>query len=84
MIGVHSGFSSYSSYGFHVSSAPVHGLSPAAPVISRRVSHPETPVQPVQAAPPVTVEASGNVDFVRRGADPAELAVRMRIQHAET
>lgn len=42
------------------------------------------PVQPVEQAKPVSTNASGNVDFpilVRQGADPAEMAVRMRIRY---
>ena len=44
----------------------------------------ETPVQPVEQAKPVSSNVSGNVDFtipVRQGADPAEMAVRMRIRY---
>ena len=44
----------------------------------------ETPVQPVEQAKSVSTNASGNVDFslsIRQGADPAEMAVRMRIRY---
>lgn len=83
MIGISSGFATYSGFGVRAAPAPLGGLSQPGAVRMRRTSDLETPVQPVRAAPPVTVEASGNVDLIRRGADPAEMAVRMRIQYAE-
>ncbi len=51
---------------------------------ARRASSPETPVQPVR---PVTAVAPGTEEpirlgpVIRQGADPAEMAVRMRIQY---
>lgn len=46
-----------------------------------------TPVQPVEAAKPVLADASGNAEVslptVREGADPAEMAVRMRMRFVD-
>ena len=45
----------------------------------------ETPVQPVEPAKPVNGNASGTLEpmFRRQGADPAEMAVRMRMQYVD-
>ncbi len=52
-----------------------------------RVSNPGTPVEPVRPVLPVSVEASRGtsyaIPFLRKGMDPAELAVRMRIRYDE-
>lgn len=49
-----------------------------------RAADPDTPVQPVQAVPRVDIESSGGIaqllPFLREGADPAEMAVRMRMK----
>lgn len=83
MIGIARGISAYSGCFSPAAFVPTRKISSAAAIASRRTNSLETPVQPVSVVPPVTVEASGNVDFLRRGADPAEMAVRMRIQYAE-
>lgn len=50
-----------------------------------RASAPGTPVEPVDPVPAVSAEASRGVSyaipFLRKGMDPAELAVRMRIKY---
>ena len=45
----------------------------------------ETPVQPVEPVKPVKGNVSGTLEpvFLRQGADPAELAVRMRMQYVD-
>lgn len=52
-----------------------------------RVSSPDTPVEPVRPVPVVSAEASRGVSyaipFLRKGMDPAELAVRMRIRYVD-
>lgn len=49
-----------------------------------RAADPDTPVQPVQAVPRADIESSGGIaqmlPFLREGADPAEMAVRMRMK----
>lgn len=62
-------------------SAPVSGVWTA-----RRAAAPDTPVQPVRPAPAVNPDAAGGLNAgvsIRRGADPVEMAVRMRIQYGE-
>lgn len=48
-----------------------------------KTAGPDTPIQPVQSVPSADAEASGDagqlIPFLRQGADPAELAVRMRM-----
>lgn len=45
----------------------------------------ETPVQPVEPVKPVNGNVSGTLEpmFQRQGADPAEMAVRMRMQYVD-
>ncbi len=92
MIGAISGGFSYVSYGGLAPAA--YKQAPLQPQASQntavigayRSSDPETPVQPVTSAPIVTSGVSGNVTTAilnRHGADPAEMAVRMRIQHGD-
>lgn len=54
-------------------------------VAAGRAADPETPVEPVDAASKVQSGTAGNTDygipFMRAGMDPAELAVRMRIEY---
>ncbi len=53
---------------------------------ARKSASPETPVQPVDAAKPVSAQAKGAGKLglpIREGADPVEMAVRMRIQYEE-
>lgn len=93
MIGAIGGTSSY--YGMYLYNSKSYASSPlnrggeaqsaqaSAPVLSaRRAASPETPVQPV---PPVTPSDPNQGSpthlgpFLREGADPVEMAVRMRI-----
>ena len=51
-----------------------------------RTASPETPVQPVRPATAVNPNATNGLSAglpIRQGADPVEMAVRMRIQYAE-
>ncbi len=55
----------------------------SAVLVPQRAASPETPVQPVSPAAPVGSKETAPVvlgPVLREGADPAELAVRMRIQ----
>ena len=54
----------------------------AAVYAARRAAQPETPVQPVRPSSPVSGEDTAPVRLgpvIREGADPAEMAVRMRM-----
>ena len=56
----------------------------AAVYAARRAAQPETPVQPVRPSSPVSGEDTALVRLgpvIREGADPAEMAVRMRIRY---
>ena len=56
----------------------------AAVYAARRAAQPETPVQPVRPSSPVSGEDTAPVRLgpvIREGADPAEMAVRMRIRY---
>ena len=58
----------------------------AAVYAARRAAQPETPVQPVRPSSPVSGEDTAPVRLgpvIREGADPAEMAVRMRIRPYE-
>ena len=86
----------YSNYSFLYNRAPLRGAGQAQSAqqasaaqqtgglwAARRSASPETPVQPVSPVRPVDPEASQPVRLgpvIREGADPAEMAVRMRIQ----
>ena len=62
--------------------APTEAVSPLA----HKPANPEIPVQPAEAATPVTVRATGNVHAglpLRGGVDPAEMAVCARISPVE-
>lgn len=50
---------------------------------ARRVSQPEVPVQPVTPVKGVSANNTNPIAWVRQGADPVEMAVRMRIQYPE-
>lgn len=59
-------------------SAPVYAAGRATPL--------ETPVQPVEPAKPVNADASGTIESIltsAKSADPAEMAVRMRMQYVD-
>ena len=53
---------------------------------ARKAASPETPVQPVRPAPAISPNEAGSarlgLPVIRQGADPVEMAVRMRIQKA--
>lgn len=53
---------------------------------TRPAASPETPVQPVRPAPAVTSGAANppSLPIIREGADPVEMAVRMRIQYPDS
>ena len=51
---------------------------------ARKSASPETPVQPVRPAPAISGNEAGSARLglpIRQGADPVEMAVRMRIQY---
>lgn len=79
--GIQSGRSVGSVYGIRA------GLSVGAALAAGRPANPGTPVEPVR--PVSTVEADAPrgigymIPFLREGMDPAELAVRMRIQYVD-
>lgn len=61
---------------------PQHTLVNAA----QKTANPEAPVQPVKSTPKVASDAPSRVQLgpeLRQGADPAEMAVRMRIQDGQ-
>ena len=93
MIGAISGaYSYYGAYNPYMAAragqqaGEAQGLQRASVLAGRKVSTPETPVEPVRPAAPVNGEetpAARLGPVIREGADPAELAVRMRIQPYE-
>ena len=48
---------------------------------ARKIHQPETPVQPVTPIRPVNSEDPAQAGLLRFGSDPAEMAVRMRIEY---
>ena len=48
---------------------------------ARKIHQPETPVQPVTPTRAVSGEDPAQAGLLRYGSDPAEMAVRMRIEH---
>ena len=62
--------------------------SAVAGVSAGRRADPESPVEPVDAVSVLQPSDSGStnysIPFLRKGMDPAELAVRMRIQYGDT
>lgn len=92
MIGALSGFSPYSSYSTQnqynpyrtQNSQQAQGAGKTLVATAHKAAQPELPVQPVRPATPVTEGASDALAFaIRQGADPVEMAVRMRIQYAD-
>lgn len=92
MIGALSGFSPYSSYSTQnqynpyrtQNSQQAQGAGKTLVATAHKAAQPELPVQPVRPATPVTEGASDALTFaMRQGADPVEMAVRMRIQYAD-
>jgi len=57
--------------------------NPHGAVTMRRGADPETPVEPISRSPIVQTGTSNTIPFFREGADPVEMAVRMRIQYPE-
>lgn len=92
MISGISGMSPWSAYGVYGASyaARAQGADkaqavqrPSAVWTARKAAQPETPVQPVSAVKPVNGQEMKPSQFelnIREGADPVEMAVRMRIQ----
>ena len=96
MISGISGMSPWSSYGVYGASyarraAQAQGADkaqsvqrPSAVWTARRAAQPDTPVQPVTAVKPVNGQEMNPGRFslnIREGADPVEMAVRMRIKY---
>ena len=92
--GVNSYFPVYGSYQMPLNAARNTGEAAqaaqrgqqAAVWTARQTASPETPVQPVAPVRPVDGDASQPVRLgpvLREGADPAEMAVRMRIRQPE-
>ena len=90
MINAISGYNPYSTYGSYYTSKlqdrAAEKLQAAqrseAIVTARKVHQPDTPVQPVTPARPVSAqEDPAQAGLLRYGSDPAEMAVRMRIQY---
>lgn len=54
---------------------------------ARKAASPETPVEPVRPSPAISPNEAGSarlgLPVIRQGADPVEMAVRMRIQYGE-
>ncbi len=80
-------FSGYSRMNSANQAAQAKGMQGAAAVAGgRRSDNLETPVQPVNrvdASAPVVPKSSEPRLFIREGADPVEMAVRMRIQYMD-
>lgn len=91
MIGALSGFSPYfrsdmqNPYSYRTRNNPhAQGVGRAAVMAPQKAAQPEVPVQPVRPASPVNEYTSDALTFaMRQGADPVEMAVRMRIQYPE-
>ena len=93
MISGISGMSPWSAYGVYGASyaARAQGADkaqavqrPSAVWTARKAAQPETPVQPVSAVKPVNGQEMKPSQFelnIREGADPVEMAVRMRIRY---
>lgn len=93
MISGISGMSPWAAYGVYGASyaARAQGADkaqsvqrPSAVWTARKAAQPETPVQPVSAVKPVNGQEMKPSQFglnIREGADPVEMAVRMRIRY---
>ena len=89
MINAISGYNpyTYGVYGSYSSSraARDQGANKAAQstvvTTARKLHQPETPVQPVTPVRPVNGEDPAQAGLLRYGSDPAEMAVRMRIEY---
>ena len=74
----------YNPYQMYRAAQPQAPQQAAGVYAARRASQPETPVQPVRASSPVSGQDTAPVRLgpvIREGADPAEMAVRMRIRY---
>ena len=94
MIGAISGYTPYSTYGLYgasyanrsaqtqgVERAQTQGAQRSMVLTAHKAAQPETPVQPVTPARPISAqEDPAQAGLLRFGSDPAEMAVRMRIQ----
>ena len=59
----------------------VQGSRSGVVTTARKVHQPETPVQPVTPVRPISSEDPAQSGLLRFGSDPAEMAVRMRIEY---
>lgn len=94
MINAVSGYTPYSTYGLYGASyanrsaqaqgaerAQIQGAQRSVVLAAQKVHQPDTPVQPVTPVRPVSAqEDPAQAGLLRFGSDPAEMAVRMRIQ----
>ena len=84
--GTYSYYGAYNPYMTNVTgnrqASPAQALNPTV-LAGRKAFSPETPVEPVRPVTPINQEevpAARLGPVIRQGADPAEMAVRMRIQ----
>ena len=80
--GTYSYYGAYSPYMAARNTEALQGSQRAAVLTGGRAASPETPVQPVRPVPSVDEKETPAVRLgpvIREGADPAEMAVRMRI-----
>ena len=83
-IGAVSGYNAMANFWSAKIQQPQKGQDAAPVYAGHKTQGLEQPVQPVEQVKPVSTNASGNVEFsipVRHGADPAEMAVRMRMRY---
>ncbi len=90
MIGAISGFSSlsyYNPYLYNRTTGATQTPQTMAVQTARQAASPETPVEPVRPVSAVSPQEAkplnSGLPIIREGADPAEMAVRMRIQYAQ-
>ena len=96
MINAVSGYTPYSTYGLYGASVISRAAQTQAPdkaqsvqrpglvTTAQKIHQPETPVQPVTPARAVdSQEDPAQAGLLRFGSDPAEMAVRMRIQYPD-
>ena len=84
-------YNPYQSSGAHAAAKPAEQSRNARKTggvwTARKPASPETPVQPVRPAPAISPNEAGSarlgLPVIRQGADPVEMAVRMRIQYGE-
>ena len=90
MIGAVSGYNPYSTYAaygaYYANRAQTQNADQtqrALVMTAQKVHQPETPVQPVTAVRPISQEDPAQAGLLRFASDPAEMAVRMRIQYPD-